>query len=327
MVRVAVLDAPESLRVANVGRPSVGPSDLRVRVLGCGVCGSDVTSYFTGAYVSAGQVMGHEFVGRVVAAGAELPGDAVGSVVAVRPMRSCKECWYCDRGDIHLCAGTATRSLSFGLPGGYAEEVHVPDARWGVDVIPLGDVDAADGIWVEPLAVAQHAVACAGLSAGGRVLVVGAGSIGISLAAMAARAGAEVAVVEPRAVRRAAVHALGLGAAFASGTQLAGRPVDAVIDSSGSSDALASVAACVGSAVPFTLVGVTSAVLPDLGHRAVSGAFGYTAQDFCIAAGAVGSGAVRLQAAVTHRFPLDDLAAAMHAVRHDPDAVKVMITP
>ena len=307
--------------------PTPGPTDAVIAVEGCGVCGSDLTSYRDGAYVAPGQVMGHEFVGAVVAAG-ERCRVAVGDRIVVRPMRSCGRCWYCRRGDIHLCSGTAELSLSFGRPGGYAAHVHVPDPNPGVDVFVLpAATDVRDAIWVEPLAVALHAVRLAGPVAGRRVLVVGAGSIGLCLLTAARLAGATTVVVEPRAVRRDLAAELGADVVLADADELAAGSVDVVLDATGIPAALH---ATLGATLPggsVVLVGVTHRDLDLPADRWVRGSFGYQEDDFAAAAELVATGRARLGRAVTHEFPLTSFDEAMEVAASDPRAGKVVLRP
>jgi threonine dehydrogenase-like Zn-dependent dehydrogenase len=90
-MRAAVFRGPGIIEPADTPEPVLAQGDLLVEVAACGVCGSDLESWRSGAYVSAGQVMGHEIGGRVVSGG-EAVGLAAGAAVALRPLRSCGEC-------------------------------------------------------------------------------------------------------------------------------------------------------------------------------------------------------------------------------------------
>jgi threonine dehydrogenase-like Zn-dependent dehydrogenase len=327
MSLAAVFRSPGTVDVVDQPEPVLGPSDALLQVEACGVCGSDVASYRLGAYVSAGQVMGHEFVGVVVATGPESRID-VGDRVVVRPMRSCGRCWYCRRGDIHLCSSTATLSLSFGRPGGYAQHVHLPNPRPGIDVFPVtSDLDARDAIWVEPLAVALHAVGLAGPVAGRRVVVVGAGSVGLCLLTAARLAGATTYVVEPREARRRIASQLGADHVLADPVDLAPGLADVVLDSSGVPAALTAAVRTTEPGAVIVLVGVThqeSALPPD---RLVRGSFGYREADFAAAAELVRNGKAALSPAVTHEIELCSFDEAMTVASADPEAGKVVIRP
>lgn len=323
----AVFQAPGQVELDERPVPEPGPADAVIAVQGCGVCGSDLTSYRNGAYVTPGQVMGHEFVGAVVAVGDRCR-VAVGDRLVVRPMRSCGRCWYCGRGDIHLCSGTAELSLSFGLPGGYAAHVLVPDPRPGIDVFLLpAATDVRDAIWVEPLAVALHAVRLAGAVAGRRVLVVGAGSIGLCLLTAARLSGATTVVVEPRDVRRDLAAVLGADAVLGDAAELAPGSVDVVLDSTGVPAALHAAVGATHPAASVVLVGVTHRDVELPADRWVLGSFGYQEDDFAASAELVGTGRARLGRAVTHEFPLTSFDEAMRVAASDLRAGKVVIRP
>src|SRR5664280_154406 len=124
-MRAAVYHAPGDVRVEQETVPTLGPRDVLLNVLACGVCGSDLASFAHGHYVQPGQVMEHEIAARVREVGTQVRGLLPGQCVAVRPMRSCGACGYCTTGDSHLCGGTAGRSLGYGQPGGFAELLHM----------------------------------------------------------------------------------------------------------------------------------------------------------------------------------------------------------
>jgi 2-desacetyl-2-hydroxyethyl bacteriochlorophyllide A dehydrogenase len=326
MSLAAVFRGPGDVEVTEQQLPALGNEDALLAVEGCGVCGSDVASYRDGAYVRPGQVMGHEFVGRVVDAGPSAR-VAVGERLVVRPMRSCLRCWYCRRGDIHLCAGTAELSLSFGLPGGYAQHVFLPHPQPGVDVFRLSPgIALADAIWTEPLAVALHAIKVAGPVVGRRVLVVGAGSVGLCLLTAARSCGATTVVLEPRAGRRAMARELGADSVIADIEEIDG-PVTTVFDSSGVPGAVVAAATVTSPGATLVLVGVTHGDLAVPSARRVRGSFGYQEDDFTAAFELISSGRAALGAAVTHEYTLPSFDEAMTVASSDPEAAKVVITP
>jgi 2-desacetyl-2-hydroxyethyl bacteriochlorophyllide A dehydrogenase len=327
MSAFAVFRGPGDVDVVAQPMHDLGARDAFIEVEACGICGSDVTSYRSGAYVQPGQVMGHEFVGRVVEAGAEAR-VSVGDRLVVRPMRSCQRCWYCRRGDIHLCSGTGELSLSYGLPGGYAERVYVPDPTPGVDVFDLSpEVDALDALWTEPLAVAMHAVALAGPVTGRRVLIVGAGSVGLCLVTAARLAGATTFVVEPREVRRQLASRHGADHVLSDVVDLRGGAVDVVLDSSGVPGAVLAAVSVTEPGASVVLVGVTHGDLQLPPDRVVQGSFGYQQHDFAAAAELVRTGRATLRGAVTHEFDLHSFDDAMAVAASDPEAGKVVIRP
>ena len=239
IVRAVVYVGARKLEVSDLTLPTVEPLDLLLEIEACGVCGSDVASYIHGHYVIPGQVLGHEISGRVAAIGSSLSGVEVGQRVAVRPSRSCGICPYCLADTPYLCGESGARSLGYGVRGGYAVFVLIPEAVIGSDVVPVPEELPPDEVlWAEPLAVAVHAIRRAGASSASSLLVIGAGSVGLCLVAAATAAGArEIVVVEPRENRRAAAASLGASAFAPNDFDYAGTfPI--IFDTSGSVSAI-----------------------------------------------------------------------------------------
>lgn len=189
--------------VEEVPRPRAEQGWTLVDVAFAGICGTDL-------HICAGEhpraeaplVLGHEFVGTLHA---DANGFAAGQPVAVEPLLSCGECIPCRTGRPHVCV--RLRLIGIDVPGGVAEQVAVPTDR----LIPLpDDLDLRRAAFVEPLAVAVHAVRRSGLGLGDPVMVAGAGPIGLAVANCVRLAGAgAVFVSEPAELRRRAAEELG----------------------------------------------------------------------------------------------------------------------
>jgi (R,R)-butanediol dehydrogenase/meso-butanediol dehydrogenase/diacetyl reductase len=214
--------AAGDLRVQDIPEPGEpGPGQAVVAVRMCGICGTDVHEFTEGpvlirpsAHPLTGHtppvVLGHEFSGTVVAVGPGGPAELTGRRVTVDPCWRCGTCYWCLRGDYHICR--IGGSVGLASHGALAPLVTVPAAG----LVPLPDsVGFEAGALAEPLAVAVHAVRRGGVSAGDRVLVFGAGPIGaaVTLAARAAGA-ADVFVSDPVAGRRDRAEATGATQAF-----------------------------------------------------------------------------------------------------------------
>jgi 2-desacetyl-2-hydroxyethyl bacteriochlorophyllide A dehydrogenase len=199
--RLAVVDGP---------RPKPGPGEVEVEVAYCGICGSDLHFRDVPALFPSGTVPGHELSGRISALGEDVEGWAVGDRVSVLPFAQCGECELCVAGEEQVCPYAVSNGIGLGTgrPGGYAERVLV-DARM---LFALPDqLDDASAALTEPVAVAVHAVAKAGVDADAPVAVVGAGPIGLLTALVLRARGFERLVVVSRNPARArAAEALGL---------------------------------------------------------------------------------------------------------------------
>ncbi len=326
-MEAVVFHGPSDVRVEELTPPTVGAGDVLLDIEACGVCGSDLASYAHGHYVSPGQVMGHEMSARVAAVGDAVAGLEVGQRVAVRPMRSCGSCDYCREGDTHLCGSTAGRSLGYGAQGAFADQLHITDVEVGGDVIAVPDhVDPFDLLWAEPLAVALHAFRLAGTPVR-RLLVTGAGAVGLAVTAAALAEGAEVDVVEPVPERRAA--ATGLGATAWAPGELPGQPVfDALVDASGVPQAVHAALPLLSPSATVVLVGLNDAPVPwPAGPHRLVGSFGYRETDFADAVQLIVASRVALGHLVTHRHPLADAARALDAPRPEDHVVKAALVP
>ena len=155
--------------------PEPAPGWARVKISYAGICGSDFGTYW-GVHprAKAPLIMGHEMAGVLDTPTAEIP---KGTPVAINPLIKCGKCYPCKNGQSHVC--NTLRLYGFDAPGGMAEYVCVPEAA----IICLPDsLDLSLGALLEPIAVAVHAVRQAKFVAGGSVIVLGAGPIGLCVA-------------------------------------------------------------------------------------------------------------------------------------------------
>ncbi|MDL9978748.1 zinc-dependent alcohol dehydrogenase [Microbacterium sp. ASV49] len=235
-MRALVITGPGRAEVQEVPAPEAVPGDVVVDVQRAGVCGTDVELY-TGhmQYLHDGVTtypvrIGHEWMGTVSAVGDGVDPSWLGARVTGDTMLGCGRCRRCLTGYQHVCAFRGELGVRDGRPGALAEQVAVP-AR-SLHRLP-GTVDDAAGALVEPGGNAFRSVEAAALAPGERLLVAGAGTIGL-LAAMFARArGVEVHLLGRSARSLAFAHSLGFAQTW-SDEDLPDLPWDAVIDASNS---------------------------------------------------------------------------------------------
>ncbi|MDR1710361.1 MAG: alcohol dehydrogenase catalytic domain-containing protein [Propionibacteriaceae bacterium] len=230
----AVWVGPDTIAYRDVPLPQIPPGWALVEVAYTGICGTDL-SIVHGAHPRArpGLILGHEISGTVAQAGDG--GPKAGTPVVVEPLISCGKCLACRSGATHVCRELGLYGID--LPGSLAKYVALPPAV--LHEVP-GDVDPLLATWIEPLAVAVHAVDLAQISPGDVVGIAGAGPVGLLTALVARADGAEVVISEPSDVRRAVAQDLGfavvppestLSAELAART--AGEGGDIVCDASG----------------------------------------------------------------------------------------------
>ncbi|MHC6594352.1 NAD(P)-dependent alcohol dehydrogenase [Arthrobacter sp. C152] len=331
--QAAVLHGARDLRIEHRALPPLGRHDLLVEMRSGGICGSDMHYFADGRngtnVLRRPTVLGHEGAGVVTAAG---PGSKVapGTAVVIEPALPCGECATCRSGRYNLCpTGTC-----FGSPptdGLFARHVVVPETA--VHTLP-DSIPAEIGAAIEPLAVAVWAVERAQVEAGQRVLVTGAGPIGLLVAQVAAAKGAaEIVVTDVNDDRLAMAGTFGATRTINTATtplDLAG--MDRLIECSGNTRALAegiqtlapaARATVVGQAKP-TVDGIPLGFLQRYEIDLVT-AFRY-AHAFPAAIDLAASGAVDLPSLITATYPLEDAATALTAPITDPTNLKVLIT-
>jgi D-arabinose 1-dehydrogenase-like Zn-dependent alcohol dehydrogenase len=188
-----------SFALTRLARPRPGPGEALIRVRAAGLCGTDLK--VAGGKMRPGlalpAVIGHEIAGEVVSTsdGALPPGTRV----ACHPYLTCGRCASCARGNTNTCAHIALVGLD--RQGGLAEYLAVPETS----LIPFAEHTsfAAAAVSMDAVATTWHALHGRGrLKAGERVIVIGAGGLGLNGVQIAAGAGAKVAVVDRNPHRR-----------------------------------------------------------------------------------------------------------------------------
>jgi L-iditol 2-dehydrogenase len=194
-MQAAVYRGMNDVRLESVPVPSIGPSEMLVRVHTCGVCGTDLKKIATGSH-SAPRIFGHETSGTVAAVGSEVRNWRPGNRVVVFHHIPCRECYYCRHQTFAQCETYKKVGCTAGFEpsgGGFAEYIRVMD--WIVD---RGTVRVPDGIsfeqacFVEPVNTCMKGIQALRLLPNETVLVIGQGPIGIILGVLAKRARATV---------------------------------------------------------------------------------------------------------------------------------------
>jgi threonine dehydrogenase-like Zn-dependent dehydrogenase len=310
----AVRNTARGIEVVEVDEPAgPGGDGVVVRVASAGICGSDLHLLGWGPMPVT---LGHEVAGRL----------DDGTPVAVWPARPCRACDRCAAGEPQQCRTGAARTYGVGSDGGMADALVVDAAN----VLPLPDgVTPADACLAEPIACSVHALRRAGLTAGDRVAVVGAGAIGLGAAAVARWKGCAVDVAGRHAAQHRAARAIG------AGTELDGE-YDVVVDAAGTS---ASIASCVDLVRPGGTVVVVSTPWDPMQFPAL---FSFKEPTFVTAQmhgddrASDMADALRLladltevpAAVITHRFPLARASEAFAAAAdRAAGAIKVVLEP
>jgi len=331
--RVAVLARPSEIVLEERPVPEPGMRDVLVEVSAVGVCGSDVHYYEHGRIgshvVRAPLVLGHESAGRVVAVGDAVSKHAVGDRVTLEPGVPCGRCRECRMGRYNLCPDV----VFFATPpvdGAFANYVTIHEDFAFTLPDELSD-DA--GALMEPLSVGIWACRRAGVSAGDRVLVTGAGPIGLLTMQVALAFGAtQVEISDVSEPRLELARRTGATRALRAGADEPGE-ADALIECSGHPAALAAGIRALRPAGTAVIVGMgpgESAEIPLalVQNREIwlTGTFRY-ANTYPTAIALAASARVDLEAIITGHYPLEETERALRAGLEDPANVKAVVHP
>ncbi len=219
-----VIKSPGEVILEEIAEPSPAAGEVSVEVAYCGICGSDLHAYQgKHPFVPLPATPGHEFSGRIAKLGKGVKGFTVGQRVTVEPSLVCGECYLCRMGRYNVCE----KLRVMGCQGDGAMQKYFVVPAEKVVAIPK-ELSMKDAALVEPLAVGVHAVRRAGSLQGLNVVILGAGTIGLTLLQIVKIAGAKrIAVIDLADARLALAKKLG---ATITVNPSAGDPVKALKD-------------------------------------------------------------------------------------------------
>jgi L-iditol 2-dehydrogenase len=335
------------VRVEEVPVPEVGDGEVLIKVVACGVCGTDIKKIFQ-RYVEPPQILGHELAGTVVGIGRGVTKWKLGDRVMSFHHVPCGQCFYCENRLFSQCKQYKTTGLTGGFtPNGGGFGQYVKAMPWVAErgIVALPDkVSFEEGTFIEPINTIVKAVQKARVAAGETVLIIGCGPIGLQLLMVAKTYGPTIYTSDPMATRRAVSLKLGASESF---DPISGKLEDAI---RARTEGRGADAVLVAVAHPSVVVGALEAARP--GGRVLLFAANDPVTKIEFPAAAVGidekeilgsySAAVDIQEdaaalvlqkklpvmeIVTHRFPLARIQEGLElAARPTVESLKVLIT-
>ncbi len=334
---MAFITEPGKIEFRDVPVPELGPTDVLIAVKAAAICGSDL-HIFKGKHpaVDLPVPVGHEVAGQVTQVGAQVTRLEPGDRVTVEPVIVCGECFFCKRGEYHLCTAI---SFQYRQGQGGLTTHFVADQEW-VHRLPEG-LSCAQGALLEPLSVAVHAVGKANVSLADSVAIFGAGAIGLLLLQLVQAAGAgDVFVVDIQPHRLEVAKSLGARALDnTSGdvtseiyAQTRGLGVDLAFEAVGLASTLRQTLSVLRKGGQAVLIGLFEedeiripANIFVQKEISLSGSQGYC-RDFQNAIKLVKQGRVDLGKLITHEFSLAETQAAFDALMTPQEkAMKIVI--
>ena len=339
-MRSVILKGVKKLEVGEIAEPEKDGENVLIVVKKSGICGSDIHNWDLGA--PEGLVLGHEFAGIVTDPGfrADLK---VGDRVTALPISPCGTCPACVKGNPQYCRETWSKAVGLSLEniGGLAPKLKVrPDM-----VLKLPDTVSDDeGAMVEPTAVGLHAVHLADIKIGDKVLVIGAGVIGLLSAMFAKKEGASLVAVSETNMNRAK-RAIELEVADkyydAKNPEMMNEVMsdtmggfDVVIECCGNDAAVTSAIMATRPGGTIVLVGVATGaitiptVVSVMSELTIKGAIAYTKEEFSTCKDLIANKQIDVTKFVDDIVGLDEVQASYERLTSGSDpAIKILVDP
>lgn len=337
-MKAAVLHGKQDIRVHNVEPKKLQPGEVRVRVEAALTCGTDLKVFKRGYHqkmIVPPAVFGHEFSGVISETTAQAVGWRVGERVVAANSAPCGECLHCRNGQENLCD-----DLLF-LNGAYAESILVPARVVRKNLLRLQPAtEFRDAALMEPLACVVQGTEDSRLRAGHRVLVLGAGPIGLMFVVLAKHLGATVSVAGRGEKRLQTARLLGAAEVFEVGQGAkvteavpAGSAFDVVIEAVGKPETWEAAVHLVrkGGTVNFfggcpsgTTVNFDTSLI-HYSNLTLLASFHHTPRTIRRALEFIESGLVRAAHFIDGECPLSALPALFQSMAEGNRAVKTLI--
>lgn len=324
-MKVALLCRPYQLELVDRPVPRPGPNEVLIRLRAAGICGSDIHG-LAGEHplMTLPRVLGHELAGLVEGVGSEVTRVSPGDHVVVDPMLRCGYCRPCRLGRYNCCENL--KVLGVHTDGGFAEWITLPQGQ--VHAVP-GDLSWEVGALVEPLAVGAHGVARAKVSDGDRVVILGAGTIGLAALLAAKQHQIQAIVLDILDWKLQKARELGADMVLNPTTEDAlgavmdltdGQGAEVVLEAAGSPVTVASTVNYVASAGRIAIIGITGQEIPlhqsEFTRKEVDLYFSRNSLDqFPRVIRRITQGEIDPHPLISHRFPFREIKRALQMGR------------
>ena len=351
-MKAMVYRGNRKLDLEEVPDPVAGYGEVVIKVDYCGICATDIEEYIYGPnFIDAHKpnmvtgekmpfITGHEITGTVSEVGAETKKDLLGKRVVLDGILSCKKCSRCDAGDTSQCL-LGMAAVGFACDGGLAEYMKWPSDQ--VIVLP-DNVTSIEAALVEPASVAMHAVDKANIIRGHKVVIIGAGTVGLLSLQLAKNIGAYVSVIDVREVSLSKAIELGadkvINASMENVTEFSRnvsaheRP-DVVIDAAGGRDTVDTAIDLVRNGGRVVLVAIYSANnIVDFNklvgtEKEVVGSLAYVRRDVERVVNLLTEGKLHTKPLVSEVISLDEVKSKgfERMMSPDKDIFRILVKP
>jgi len=326
----------KDIRIKNVPTPKPKHNEMLVKVISCGICGSDIVEWYR--LPRAPLVQGHELGAEVIAVGSSVKKYKPGDRVFIAPKVPCMKCFYCESGHYPQCSEVKER-----LPGGFAEYILVPEIliENGTYLLPE-NITYDQSTFIEPLACVVRAQRLAGVKKGQSVLVIGCGMSGMLNVKLAWTKGCKIIAADINKTKLGIATRMGTDIAINAKDNLSerlvaenGKKADVVLLCASADSAVEQAWKCVdkgGVVVLFAVPGPDKRVvvpINDFWMKEITILTSYYCgpPDIMEAIKLIEWRNIVVDDLITHRLPLTDIAKGFQLVTDGRKSIKVIIKP
>jgi L-iditol 2-dehydrogenase len=326
----------QDIRIEEAPTPRPDSREILVKVISCGICGSDIVEWYR--LPRAPLVQGHEIGAEIVEVGDSVTGYKPGDRVFIAPKVPCMQCDYCEKGQYPVCSTIKER-----LPGGFAEYILVPQSLVKNGTYHLPDIITYDqSTFIEPLACVVRAQRLAGLRDKQTVMVLGCGMSGLLHIKLAKAKSCSIIATDINSRRLALAAHCGADVTIDGAEDIAkrmaadnGKKADLVILCTSAIYAVEQAWKCVdkgGGVLFFAVPGPDKKVtLPinDLWTKEIKILTSYYCgpPDIVEAIKLIETETIKVNDLITHKLPLKEVAEGFRLVLDGQESIKVIIKP
>lgn len=324
-MKCALLSKPGVLTVTEVEKPAIDATEVLIQIEMAAICGSDAALYHGKCDVPLPRIPGHEAVGRIAALGKNVTHLKLGQRVVLQPNYGCEICHVCQSGMSNICP----RKVRIGLDvnGVFGQYTAVP----GHTVCPVpNSLTNEIAVFTEPTAVALHGLNKAKPRKGQRVLVLGAGVIGLLMIQLVVNEGGQAFAMDLVKQRVSLANRLGAAGVFTEPDILKDqKPFDIIYETSGAPAALSQAIDVAAPGASIVILGLAGTMHPVMSSAVVRkelkifGSMIYT-DEFPAVLELLANGDIRTQPLVSGMYSLETIPEALETFSQ-PDRVKTLI--
>jgi L-iditol 2-dehydrogenase len=321
-MKVAMYYNNNDVRLEEMPKPTISDNELLIKIMACGICGSDVVEWYR--MPRAPLVQGHEMSGEIVEVGPGITKFKIGDRVFVAPKVGCDNCKTCNDGHQSICPNVKVR-----MPGAFAEFVCVPEELQKAVFSLPHNVSYEKATFIEPLACAIRAQKLANVKQGDSVLMIGSGISGLLHIKLARIKGVDVTAIDINEKR------LEYARKFGANTDKADKKFNVIILCAAALNAFETAWKSIdlgGRIVLFTVPGPDKQVVVpvnDFWRKEIKIITSYYCgpDDLQESMKYIFSGKITVEDMITHRLPLEEIQKGFHLMTQPSESLKIIIEP